>query len=148
MKYTISEMDKVVIDSSTIIEGYFQIANFMNMLYGNIEKEKWSMTNKVIRHNIETYFNCLNKDYLSNISNEIDKNLYNVLYNDIIENLDMLIENMEQTYKLINQNKQYNIKEVEELIISMKQSSYLRYEMVWSSIKKCYTKYEFIKKIK
>ena len=148
MKYTISEMDKVVIDSSTIIEGYFQIANFMNMLYGNIEKEKWSMTNKVIRHNIETYFNCLNKDYLSNISNEIDKNLYNVLYNYIIENLDMLIENMEQKYKLINQNKQYNIKEVEELIISMKQSSYLRYEMVWSSIKKCYTKYEFIKKIK
>ena len=114
-------------------------------LYGNIEKEGWSMTNKVIRHNIETYFNHLNKDYLSNISNEIDKNLYNVLYNDIIENLDMLIENMEQTYKLINHNKQYNIKEVEELIISMKQSSYLRYEMVWSSIKKCYKKYEFIK---
>ena len=57
----------------------------------------------------------------------------------------MLIENMEQTYKLINQNKQYNIKEVDELIISMKQSSYLRYEMVWGSIKKCYTKYEFIK---
>lgn len=145
MKYTISEMDKVVIGSSTIIESYFQIANFMNMLYGNIEKEKWSMTNKVIRHNIETYFNHLNKDYLSNISNEIDKDLYNVLYNDIIENLDMLIENMEQTYKLINHNKQYNIKEVEELIISMKQSSYLRYEMVWSSIKKCYKKYEFIK---
>ena len=33
MKYTIDAHDKVVIGSGTIIESYFQIANFMNMLY-------------------------------------------------------------------------------------------------------------------
>jgi hypothetical protein len=145
MKYTIDEQDKVVIGSGTIIESYFQIANFMNMLYGNIAQEHWSMTNKVIRHNIETYFNHINKDNLSNKIDEIDIHLYNVLYKDIIDNLDMLIENMEMTYKLINQNKQHNIKEVNDLIESMKQSSYLKYEMVWSSIKKCYQEYKFIK---
>jgi hypothetical protein len=144
MKYTIDEHDKVVIGSGTIIEAYFQIANFMNMLYGNIEQEHWSMTNKVIRHNIETYFVHINKNHLDKITDEVDKHLYNVLYNDIIVNLDMLIENMEMTYKLINQNKQYNIKEVNDLIESMKQTSYLKYKMVWGSIKKCYTNYNFI----
>ena len=147
MKYTIDAHDKVVIGSGTIMEAYFQIANFMNMLYGNIEKEHWSMTNKVIRHNIGTYFDRLNKDILEKLNDEIDKHLFNVLYNDIIENLDTLLENMGMTYKLINQNKQYNIKEVNELIASMKQTSYLKYEMVWSSIKKCYKLYDFIKVI-
>ena len=145
MKYTIDEHDKVVIGSGTIIEAYFQIANFMNMLYGNIAQEHWSMTNKVIRHNIETYFVRINKDYLDKVTDEVDKHLFNVLYNDVIGNLDMLIENMEMTYKLINQNIQHNIKEVNDLIESMKQSSYLKYEMVWGSIKKCYTEYKFIK---
>lgn len=145
MKYTIDAHDKVVIGSGIIMESYFQIANFMNMLYGNIAQEHWSMTNKVIRHNIETYFNHINKEHLDKLTDEIDKHLYNVLYKDIIDNLDMLIENMEMTYKLINQNKQHNIKDVNDLIESMKQSSYLKYEMVWSSIKKCYTEYKFIK---
>lgn len=145
MKYTISENNKVVIGSGTIIEGYFQIANFMNMLYGNIEKEKWSMTNKVIRHNIETYFHRLNKNILDDINNDVDKQLFIVLYDDVIKNLDMLIENMELTYKLINANEKQQINEVIELIESMKQSSYLKYEMVWSSIKKCYKEYNFIK---
>jgi hypothetical protein len=146
MKYTIDAHDRVVIGSGTIMEAYFQIANFMNMLYGNIEKEKWSMTNKVIRHNIETYFVQINENHLDKITDEVDKHLYNVLYNDIIVNLDMLIENMQMTYKLINANEQQQINEVNELIESMKQSSYLKYEMVWSSIKKCYTEYKFIKK--
>jgi hypothetical protein len=146
MKYTIDAHDKVVIGSGTIMEAYFQIANFMNMLYGNIEKEKWSMTNKVIRHNIETYFVQINENHLDKITDEVDKHLYNVLYNDIIVNLDMLIENMQMTYKLINANEKQQINEVNELIESMKQSSYLKYEMVWSSIKKCYTEYKFIKK--
>lgn len=145
MKYTIDAHDKVAIGSGTIMESYFQIANFMNMLYGNIEKEHWSMTNKDIRHNIETYFVRINKDYLDKVTDEVDKHLYNVLYKDIIDNLDMLIENMEMTYKLINKNKQHNIKDVNNLIESMKQSSYIKYEMVWSSIKKCYTEYKFIK---
>jgi hypothetical protein len=145
MKYTIDAHDRVVIGSGTIMEAYFQIANFMNMLYGNIEKEKWSMTNKVIRHNIETYFVQINKNHLEKITDEVDKHLYNVLYNDIIINLDMLIENMQMTYKLINANEKQQINEVNELIESMKQSSYLKYEMVWGSIKKCYTEYKFIK---
>lgn len=145
MKYTISEMDKVVIGSGTIMESYFQIANFMNMLYGNITQERWAMTNKVIRHNIEIYFKHLNKDILNKTNDEVDKQLYNVLYDDIIQNLDMLIENMEMTYKLKNRNKEHNFNSAAKLIDRMIQSSYLKYEMVWSSIKKCYTKYEFIK---
>lgn len=145
MKYTIDEHDKVVIGSRTIIEAYFQIANFMNMLFGNIAQEHWSMTNKVIRHNIETYFLHINEDHLNKVTDEVNKHLFKVLYKDVIDNLDMLIENMEMTYKLINKNKQHNIKEVNDLIESMKQSSYLKYEMVWSSIKKCYTEYKFIK---
>ena len=117
----------------------------MNILFGNIAQEHWSMANKFIRHNIEIYFLCINEDHLNKVTDEVDKHLFKVLYKDVIDNLDMLIENMEMTYKLINQNKQHNIKEVNDLIESMKQSSYLKYEMVWSSIKKCYTEYKFIK---
>ena len=109
------------------MEAYFQIANFMNMLFGNIAQEHWSMVNKVIRHNIETYFLLINEDHLNKITDEVDKHLFKVLYKDVIDNLDMLIENMEMTYKLINQNKQHNIKEINELIDSMKQSAYLKY---------------------
>ena len=145
MKYTIDAHDKVVIGSGTIMESYFQIANFMNMLYGNIEKEHWSMTNKVIRHNIETYFNHINKDYLNKVTDEVDKQLFNAIYDDVINNLDRLIEQMEQTYKLLKLDKKDKFPEIENFIEKMKESSYMLYEYVWSLIKQCYTEYKFIK---
>ena len=94
---------------------------------------------------IDLFLKLEDPENLDKLTDEVDKHLYNVLYNDIIVNLDMLIENMQMTYKLINANDQQQINEVNELIESMKQSSYLKYEMVWSSIKKCYTEYKFIK---
>lgn len=145
MKYTISENNKVVIGSGTIIEGYFQIANFMNMLYGNIEKEKWSMTNKVIRHNIETYFHRLNKNILNDINNDVDKQLFIVLYDDVIKSLDRLIEQMELTYKMVKLDEKDKFLEIDNLIKKMKESSYMMYEYVWSLLKQCYTEYKFIK---
>lgn len=145
MKYTIDEQDKVVIGSGTIIESYFQIANFMNMLYGNIGQEHWSMTNKVIRHNIETYFVHINKDYLDKVTDEVDKQLFMAIYNDVINNLDRLIEQMEQTYKLLKLDGRDKFPEIENFIEKMKESSYMMYEYVWSLIKQCYTEYKFIK---
>lgn len=143
MKYTISDEDKVVIGSGAVIEYYFHITKSMNMLHENIENR--SISTNMIRYNIETYFKHLNKDILEKLNDENNKRIFNVLYNDIIENLDMLIENMEATYKLMDTNIEARIEEIDVLIASMKQTSYLRYEMVWSSIKKCYTEYEFIK---
>lgn len=145
MKYTINEHDKVVIGSRTILEAYFQIANFMNMLYGNIAQEHWSMTNKVIRHNIETYFVRINKDYLNKVTDEVDKQLFMAIYNDVINNLDRLIEQMEQTYKLLKLDKKDKFPDIENFIEKMKESSYMMYEYVWSLIKQCYTEYKFIK---
>ena len=142
MKYTINRENEVVIGSGSLAECYYQICNFMNMLYLNIEKEKTSMANKVIRHNIQTYFDRLNTTELHKLTDSADQELFKVLYSDLIETLDNLVENMEQTYKM----SKINVNKTSELVEIMKTSSYLNYELVWNAIKRCYTEYEFIKK--
>lgn len=143
MRYTIDKVNEVVIGSGSIAECYFQICNFMNMLYMNIEDNKRSMSNKVIRLNIQTYFDKLNLNILQKLTDPADKQLFVLgLYADLSETLDRLIENMEETYK-IAELKDSRTSEIVEI---MKTSSYINYELVWSAIKRCYTEYEFIKK--
>ncbi len=142
VNYTIDKEDEVVIGSGSLAECYFQICNFMNMLYMNIEDER-SMSNKVIRHNIQTYFDKLNLNILQKLTDPADKQLFLLgLYADLSETLDRLIENMEQTYKMA----EFNVGKTPEIVEIMKTSSYLNYELVWGAIKRCYTEYEFIKK--
>ena len=101
VNYTIDKVDEVVIGSGSIAECYFQICNFMNMLYMNIEGNKRSMSNKVIQLNIQTYFDKLNLNILQKLTDPADKQLFLLgLYADLSETLDRLIENMEQTYKM------------------------------------------------
>lgn len=141
--YTIDKVNEVVIGSGSIAECYFQICNFMNMLYMNIEDSKRSMSNKVIQLNIQTYFDKLNLNILQKLTDPADKRLFLLgLYADLSETLDRLIENMEQTYKIA----ELNVGKTSEIVEIMKTSSYLNYELVWSAIKRCYTEYEFIKK--
>ena len=143
MRYTIDKINEVIIGSGSLAECYFQICNFMNMLYMNIGDNKRSMSNKVIRHNIQTYFDKLNLNILQKLTDPVDKQLFlSGLYADLSETLDRLIENMEETYK-IAELKDSRTSEIVEI---MKTSSYLNYELVWSAIKRCYTEYEFIKK--
>ena len=54
--------DSVVIGSRTEKEYAFQIGNFMNMLYDNIEKESTTMTNRVVLHNLSFEISRLKKD--------------------------------------------------------------------------------------
>lgn len=141
--YTIDKVNEVVIGSGSIAECYYQICNFMNMLYMNIDDKKRSMSNKVIRHNIQTYFDKLNLNILQKLTDPADKQLFlSGLYADLSETLDGLIENMEQTYKIA----ELKDSRTSDIIEIMKTSSYLNYELVWSAIKRCYTEYEFIKK--
>jgi hypothetical protein len=143
VNYTIDKVNEVVIGSGSIAECYFQICNFMNMLYMNIEGNKRSMSNKVIQHNIQTYFDKLNLNILQKLTDPADKRLFLLgLYADLSETLDRLIENMEQTYKMA----ELNVNKTSEIVEIMKTSSYLNYELAWSAIKRCYTDYEFIKK--
>lgn len=143
VNYTIDKVNEVVIGSGSIAECYFQICNFMNMLYMNIEGNKRSMSNKVIQLNIQTYFDKLNLNILEKLTDPVDKRLFLLgLYADLSETLDRLIENMEQTYKMA----ELNVNKTSEIVEIMKTSSYLNYELVWSAIKRCYTEYEFIKK--
>lgn len=143
VNYTIDKVNEVVIGSGSIAECYFQICNFMNMLYMNIEDNKRSMSNKVIQLNIQTYFDKLNLNILQKLTDPADKRLFLLgLYADLSETLDRLIENMEQTYKLA----ELKDSKTSEIVEIMKTSSYLNYELVWSAIKRCYTEYEFIKK--
>ena len=144
--YTIDRDNEVVIGSSSIAECYFQVCNFMNMLYENIEKENSSMTNKVIRHNIETYFVRINKEHLDKLTDEVDKQLFIAFYDYVINNLDRLIKQMEQTYAMLKLDEKDKFSEIENLIKMMKKSSYMMYEYVWSLLKQCYTEYKFIKK--
>ena len=143
VNYTIDKVNEVVIGSGSIAECYFQICNFMNMLYMNIEDNKRSMSNKVIQLNIQTYFDKLNLNILQKLTDPADKRLFLLgLYADLSETLDRLIENMEQTYELA----EFNVNKTSEIVEIMKTSSYLNYELVWNAIKRCYTEYEFIKK--
>lgn len=143
MRYTIDKVNEVVIGSGSLAECYFQICNFMNMLYMNIDDKKRSMSNKVIRHNIQTYFDKLNLNILQKLTDPADKQLFLLgLYADLSETLDRLIENMEQTYEIV----ELKDSRTSDIIEVMKTSSYLNYELVWSAIKRCYTEYEFIKK--
>jgi hypothetical protein len=143
VNYTIDKVNEVVIGSGSLAECYFQICNFMNMLYMNIGDNKRSMSNKVIRHNIQTYFDKLNLNILQKLTDPADKQLFlSGLYADLSETLDRLIENMEQTYKMA----ELNVGKTPEIVKIMKTSSYLNYELVWGAIKRCYTEYEFIKK--
>lgn len=142
VNYTIDKVNEVVIGSGSIAECYFQICNFMNMLYMNIDGKKRSMSNKVIQHNIQTYFYKLNMNILQKLTDPADKQLFSCLYIDLSETLDRLIENMEQTYELA----EFNVGKTSEIVEIMKTSSYLNYELVWGAIKRCYTEYEFIKK--
>lgn len=142
VNYTIDKVNEVVIGSGSIAECYFQICNFMNMLYMNIENKR-SMSNKVIQLNIQTYFDKLNLNILQKLTDPADKQLFLLgLYADLSETLDRLIENMEQTYKMA----ELNVNKTSEIVEIMKTSSYLNYELAWSAIKRCYTDYEFIKK--
>lgn len=85
--------DSVVIGSHTLKEYAFQVGNFMNMLYGNIEKESTCMTNKVVVHNL-----CFElRRFKENCSNEID----NLLYNELISNIHN-IPNNENAYILFD----------------------------------------------
>lgn len=142
VRYTIDKVNDVVIGSGSLAECYFQICNFMNMLYMNIEGKR-SMSNKVIQLNIQTYFDKLNLNILQKLTDPADKQLFLLgLYADLIETLDRLIENMEQTYKMA----ELDVNKTSEIVEIMKTSSYLNYELVWSAIKRCYTEYEFIKR--
>ena len=101
------------------------------------------MSNKVIRHNIQTFFDKLNLDILQKLTDPADKQLFlSGLYLYLSETLDRLIENMEETYK-IAELKDSRTSEIVEI---MKTSSYINHELVWSAIKRCYTECEFIKK--
>lgn len=51
--------DSVVIGSRTNKEYAFQVGNFMNMLYSNLEEESQCMTNKVVLHNLSFEINRL-----------------------------------------------------------------------------------------
>lgn len=51
--------EDVVIGSRTKKEHAFQIGNFLNMIYNNIEKESKTMTNKVALHNIKVDLDIL-----------------------------------------------------------------------------------------
>lgn len=67
-KVLLVNKDKVVIGSGSDIERAFQIGNFMNMLYSNIESVDSTMTNKVVIHNLKVEISMLNE--FCNISTE------------------------------------------------------------------------------
>lgn len=54
--------DSVVIGSHTKKEYAFQVGNFLNMLYSNIEKESKCMTNSVVLHNLSFEIRRLKED--------------------------------------------------------------------------------------
>lgn len=82
------QYDDVVIGSRTEKEYAFQMGNFLNMLYENIECESKTMTNKVVLHNLLVEINHIKRqnrlyDELVSIVNSFQTNDKQKAYNDI-----------------------------------------------------------------
>lgn len=129
--------NKVVIGSGTDLEKAFNIGNFMNMFYRNIENEDTTMTNKIVSHNLQHAIESL-VQYCSNNTDDVavqysysfgKKQVFNWMHL-IIEEID-LRKKLEQELCNVDNDIKNQIKESIDLSIK---SSYAHYNLMIKDI--------------
>lgn len=148
-KVQLKNTNKVVIGSGTDLEHAFQIGNFMNMLYNNIENESKSMTNSVIKHNLMVDIDLLIKHCVNSSNDECAEQWYNNSKEQINTTVELLVEELELIKKLekeLSYLKQDVKNEINELINSMRRTADIKYNTIVKEIVFTFPEYfEFIK---
>ena len=91
-KVQLKNYNKVVIGSGTDLERAFQIGNFMNMLYSNIENKQKSMSPKVVKHNLINELESLIRYHIKDIDDYCEEDWYDEQKEEIINGIEMLFD--------------------------------------------------------
>lgn len=91
-KVQLKNYSKVVIGSGTDLERAFQIGNFMNMLYSNIENKQKSMSPEVVKHNLINELESLIRYRIKDINNYHEKDWYDKQKEEIIYGINILFD--------------------------------------------------------
>jgi hypothetical protein len=145
-KVQLKTPNNVVIGSRTSLECAFQIGNFMNMLYKNIENESKTMTNRVVGHNLKSQIEEM-VGYCQKTTNDSATNSFYLFHKEqIMSMIDSLICEMNIIKKTNENHKKYTNKEINELIELMVKSSYAKYNQIVNEIVLTFSDYfNFIK---
>lgn len=143
-KIKLKNSNKVCLGSNTDLEWAFQIGNFMNMLYTNIENESQTMTNSVIRFNLLNYVSKLVDYCISQTEDDVIKSSYLFGKEQVYIHIKFVIDGIEQRKKLENELK--NIKndiknQIKEIIDSSIKTTYLQYKQLCNEIVWLFSKY-------
>jgi hypothetical protein len=104
-KIKLKNSNKVCLGSNTDLELAFQIGNFMNMLYTNIENESQTMTNSVIRFSLHHYVSKLVDYCISQTEDDAIKSSYLFGKEQVYTWINRVIDEIEQRKKLENEQK-------------------------------------------
>ena len=143
-KIKLKNSNKVCLGSNTDLEWAFQIGNFMNMLYTNIENESQTMTNSVIRFNLLNYVSKLVDYCISQTEDDAIKSSYLFGKEQVYINIKFVIDGIEQRKKLENEQKNLKNdikKQIKEIIDSSIKTTYLQYEQLCNEIVWLFSKY-------
>lgn len=148
-KVQLKNCTDIVIGSGTDLERAFQIGNFMNMLYQDIESEDKSMTLSVVRHNLITELNLLIKYCIDNNDDYCVEDWYDDIKEQIIDMIDLLVDELKSIEKLKKEllNLKGDIKKhTKELIDLSIKSAYGKYDIILNDIVCTFPEYfEYIK---
>ena len=136
-KVQLKNYKDIVIGSGTDLERAFQIGNFMNMLYQNIENENKPMTSFVVRHNLITELNLLIKYCIDNNDDCCAKDWYNNIREQIIDMIDLLVDELKSIRKLERglSNFKEDIKKQTKGIFDITiKSAYKKYDIIVNDI--------------
>ena len=131
--------DKFVIGSGTDLEKAFNIGNFMNMFYRNIENEDTVMTNEVVSHNLQKEIESLSQ-YCSNNTDDVAKQHgYSFGKKQVFNWMHLIIEEIDSRKKLeqvlcnIDNDTKNQIKEIIDLSIKSSHAHYnlMIRDIVW-----------------
>lgn len=110
-KVQLKNYSKVVIGSGTDLERAFQIGNFMNILYSNIENKRKSMSPEVIKHNLIHELESLIRYRIKDINNYRKEDWYDKQKEEIIYGINILFDilksrkELEVEYQMNKENK-------------------------------------------
>lgn len=138
-KIRLKNSNKVCLGSNTDLEWAFQIGNFMNMLYTNIENESQTMTNSVIRFSLLNDVSKLVDYCINRTESNVSKSSYLLGKEQVYTLINMVIDGIEQRKKL--EIEYYKLKcdvpiKIKEIIDLSIKFTYLLYnqlcnEIVW-----------------
>ena len=125
--------DKVVVGSGTDLEKAYNIGNFMNMFYRNIENEDTAMTNDVVSHNLQHAIESLVQYCSNNTDDAAEQSGYLFGKKQVFNWMHLIIEEIDSRKKLeqelcnVDSNTKNQIREIIDLSIK---SSYAHYNLM------------------